>query len=292
MTELTPFSSFRYEVKSFVAHIVLNRVEKRNCLTRDFWYELPQAVKLAERNPDVRCILLRAEGSIFSAGIDLNVLNGLKTMGDDLEFSRKADHLRRTVLSLQDSVSSLEKTRLPVIAAIQGICIGGSLDLVCAADIRVAEVGASFTPMEMDLGFVPDMGTVQRLTATLPYSVVADWLLDCRTLSGEEAKRIGFVSRTCANAAELESMAISLAERIGRRSPVATMGAKEIMKFTRDHGISASLRYNAAWQSAVFPGNDVDQCMLARQSKTSPIHEGMADDLPLYGIEDTAQSDA
>lgn len=287
MTDHTTFSSFRYEVKSYVAHIVLDRAEKRNCLTRDFWYELPQAVKRAERNPDVRCILLRAEGSIFSSGIDLGVLDGLKTMGDGLEFSRKADHLRRTVLSLQDSVSSLENTRLPVIAAIQGLCIGGSLDLVCAADIRIAETGASFTPMEMDLGFVPDMGTVQRLTATLPYGVVADWLLDCRTLSGEEAKRIGFVSRTCANAAELETMAIDLAERIGQRSPVATMGAKEIMKFTRDHGISASLRYNAAWQAGVFPGDDIDKCIAARQNKALPTHEGMADDLALFGMEDS-----
>lgn len=289
MIDQTTFSSFRYEVKSAVAHIVLNRAEKRNCLTRAFWFELPQAVKLAEANPEVRCILLRGEGKIFSAGIDLDVLDGLKTMGEGLESSRKADHLRRTVLSLQNSVSSLEQTRLPVIAAIQGACIGGALDLVCAADIRLADPKAAFTPMEMDLGFVPDMGTVQRLTAMLPYGVVADWLMDCRTLSGDDALRIGFVSRLSANAEELEPLAIKLAERIAARSPVATMGAKELMKFTNAHGVQASLRYTAAWQSGVFPGADIDKCISTRQSKISAEFDGMADDRCVFGIDDTGK---
>ncbi|MGJ8661902.1 MAG: enoyl-CoA hydratase-related protein [Bacteroidota bacterium] len=288
MTSTIEFSSFHFEVKSFVAHIVLNRSDKRNCLIREFWYELPQAIKLAERRADVRCILLRSEGRVFSSGIDLGVLEGLKKMGESLESSRRADHLRRTVLSLQNSISCLEDTRLPVIAAIQGACIGGALDLVCAADIRIAESAATFTPLEMDLGFVPDLGTVQRLTATLPYGVVADWLMDCRTISGDEANNMGFVSRVSADRTELKLLAITLAERIANRSPVAVIGAKELMKFTKEHGVKASLRYTAAWQSGVFPGKDLETCIRARQEKIHPELEGMADEQNLYGVEDTS----
>ena len=287
MSDATQFTSLRFEVKATVAHIVLNRSDKRNCLVREFWYQLPQAVKLAERLPEVRCILLRAEGKMFSSGIDLAVLQGLTALGDGLEFARKADYLRRNVLSLQDAISALEETRLPVIAAIQGACIGGALDVVCDADIRIAEPATAFTPLEIDFGFVPDLGTVQRLTANLPFAVVADWLMDCRTVSGDEAKHLGFVSRIAADAVELESMAITLAERIAGRSPVAIMGAKEVMKFTKEHGVKASLRYNAAWQSSVFPGEDVANCLKAKQTGVAPSHANMADDRPMYGKEDT-----
>lgn len=286
MNDTINFISFKFEIRSLVAHIVLNRSEKRNCLIREFWYELPQAVKLAEKSPDVRCILIRSEGSVFSSGIDLSVLGGLTEMGAGLESSRKADHLRRTVLSLQDSISCLENVRIPVVAAIQGACIGGALDLVCAADIRVGEVNASFTPSEIDLGFIPDLGTIQRLTSTLSYGVVADWLMDCRTITGREAEKMGFISRVYRDPKELESQAIALAERIASRSPVAMIGAKETMRFTKEHGVRASLRYTAAWQSGVFPGEDLDKCINARKARVNPELDGMADDLFLFGAED------
>ncbi len=280
------FFNFRFEVESLVGHIVLDRPEKRNCLTREFWRELPLAVKYAESRNDVRCILIRSEGSMFSAGIDLSVLTAFKSVAQDLDVSRKADYMRRTVLSIQDSISCIENSPLPVVAAIQGACIGGALDLVCAADIRLAEKNASLTPLEMDLGFVPDLGTVQRLAVMLPYGVVADWLMDCRSLSGDEAKDIGFVSRVAENAEELSEMAIGLAERIAKRSPVAVRGAKELIKFTQKHGVEASLRYTAAWQSGAFPGDDINECFAAKAKKATPTHAPMADDRNLFGIAD------
>lgn len=224
---------------------------------------------------------------MFCSGIDLSVLEEIKKGSDSLERSRKAEHLRRTVLSLQNAINCLENTRLPVVAAIQGGCIGGGLDLVCAADIRVAEQNAYFVPLEMDLGFVPDLGTVQRLSANLPQSVVADWLLDCRALSAEDVYRIGFASRIVSGVEE----SIALAERIAKRSPLATMGAKEMMKFTRENGVTASLRYIAAWQSGVFPGEDFDECMQARRSGSTPEHADMLNSPLLLGAEARSQLD-
>jgi enoyl-CoA hydratase len=280
------FKSFRFNVEKMVAHIVLSNPEKRNCLTRDFWRELPLAVQYAESRGDIRCILIRAEGAMFSAGIDLAVLDSLKMLGDDLDVSRRADYLRRTILSVQNSISCLEKTHIPVVAAIQGACIGGALDLVCAADIRVVEIGTTLTPLEMDLGFVPDLGTVQRLTSTLPYGVVADWLMDCRSLTGSEANNVGFASRIAQSPEELVELGTSLAERIARRSPVAVRGAKETMKFTKVYGVEASLRYTAAWQSGAFPGDDINECFDAKREKRASNHSMMVDDRNLYGADD------
>lgn len=285
------FESFIFDVKNMVAHIVLNNPEKRNCLTRDFWRELPLAIKYAESRGDVRCILIRAEGTMFSAGIDLALLESLKVLGNGLDVSRRADYLRRTILSVQDSITCLEKTHIPVVAAIQGACIGGALDLVCAADIRIVEFGAKLTPLEMDLGFVPDLGTVQRLTSTLPYAVVADWLMDCRSLTGSEACTIGFASRLADTPEGLIELSRGLAERIARRSPVAVRGAKEMMKFTKMYGVEASLRYTAAWQSGAFPGDDISDCFEARQEKRAPNHAMMVDDLNLYGADDDGYRD-
>jgi enoyl-CoA hydratase len=278
------FYNFRFEVESLVGHIVLNRPEKRNCLTREFWREFPIAVKYAESRNDVRCILIRAEGDMFSAGIDLSVLDAFKSVAADLDVSRRADYMRRTVLSIQDSISCIEHTPLPVVAAIQGACIGGALDLVCAADIRLATQDSSLTPLEMDLGFVPDLGTVQRLSSMLPYGVVADWLMDCRSMSGTEAQRVGFVSRIATTPDELNDMAIALAKRIAARSPIATRGAKELMKFTLKHGVDASLRYTAAWQSGAFPGEDINECFTAQRDRRAPVHSAMPDDRNLYGV--------
>ncbi|MBW2942248.1 enoyl-CoA hydratase-related protein [Zhongshania aquimaris] len=291
MNNEAEFKSFKFNVENMVAHIVLSSPEKRNCLTRDFWRELPLAVKYAESRGDIRCILIRADGAMFSAGIDLALLDSLKVLGSELDVSRRADYLRRTILSVQNSISCLEQTPIPVVAAIQGACIGGALDLVCAADIRLVEIGTTLTPLEMDLGFVPDLGTVQRLTSTLPYGVVADWLMDCRSLTGSDANSIGFASRIAQSPQELTELAKNLAERIARRSPIAVRGAKEIMKFTKAYGVEASLRYTAAWQSGAFPGDDINECFDARREKRAPTHDMMVDDRSLYGIEDKGRGD-
>ncbi len=269
-----------------VLRLRLNQPDKRNCLTRAFWSELPAVVAWAERQPAVRCLMLEAEGPVFTAGIDLAVLQELDGLGAGLESSRRGDYLRRTVLSLQRSLSCLADTDLPVIAAIQGACIGGGLDLVCAADIRLASIQASFVPLEVDLGFVPDLGTVQRLSQQLPAALVNDWLMSCRSLSGEEALASGFVSRLSEEPDSLRRAARELAASIAARSPIALRGVKQSLRFTREHGLRASLQYTAAWQSGVFPGADLPEALAARAQGRAPRFDDLAADLSMPGADD------
>lgn len=280
------FSSFAFAVVNGVAQITLNRPDKRNCLTRAFWTEWPRALALAESKPEVRCVLLVADGPIFSAGIDLAVLQQLCSLGEGLEASRRGEHLRRTVLSLQHSINATEACPLPVIAAVQGACLGGALDLICAADLRLAEQSASFQPLEVDLGFVPDLGTVQRLSHSLPPALVNDWLMSCQALRAERALRFGFISRLAESAEELRDLALQTAADLARRSPQALRGIKETARYTRDHGIHASLRYTAAWQSGVFPGADLEEALQARQQGRAPRFANLAADLATPGAWD------
>ncbi|MGJ8669902.1 MAG: enoyl-CoA hydratase-related protein [Oceanococcus sp.] len=282
------YSSFALELAQGVVVITLNRPEKRNCLNRAFWYELPQALAWAALQPQARCVLLRAEGPVFTAGIDLDILRQLGQLGQSLESSRRADYLRRTVLSLQHTVSALEQCPLPVVVAVQGQCLGGGLDLISAADIRLAEPRSTFVPMEVDLGFVPDLGTVQRLSKSLAPAVVADWLMTGRAVDGAAALQMGYVSRLAGSADALHELGMSVALQIASKSPVAMRGIKDTARFAQEYGVAASLRYVAAWQSGVFPGRDLSESIRARSDKREPIFEHMANDLPMFGAWDDA----
>lgn len=262
---LPRYESFDYREEAGVVQLSLNRPAKRNCLGAAFWFELPAALQRAAHSPSARCVLLEAQGPVFCAGIDLALLQELGGLGAGADGPRRADQLRRTVLSLQAAITALERCPLPVLAAVQGACIGGGLDLICAADLRLAEAGTRFTPMETDLGFVPDLGTVQRLATTLPPAVVAQWLYTCRPLGGAEAQAVGFVSQCFDDAQALATQALAMAREIARKPPTAVRGLKETLRFTRAHGVTAGLDFVAAWQGGMFPGADLEQCFAARR---------------------------
>ncbi len=132
------------------------------------------------------------------------------------------------------------------------------------------------------LGFVPDIGVVQRLAGILPQGVAEDWLFDPRNISGEEAHRYGLVSRLSADNASLQTDARNLAESIAAKSPMAIRGVKETLRFTRKYGIEASLEYTAAWQSGVFPGEDLAESMAARTERRVPSYQGLANSFPVF----------
>lgn len=279
--------AFRVSVRNGVARITLCRETKCNSLPRGFWRDLPRTMRELEHQPEVRVVLIDALGEHFSAGIDLGLLASLDKLGEGLESSRKAEQLRRIVLSLQATLNCLHDSPLPVVCAIQGQCIGGALDLVCAADIRIASTDASFVPMEINLGFVPDLGTVQRLSTLVTPAVANDWLMTGRPVSGEEARSIGFVSRCEAGPAALAQAAQAIASQIAEKSPVAVRGLKENLRFTREHGVRAGLQYVAAWQSGVFPGSDLAEAMQARQKHVSPRFSGLATAAPVPGADES-----
>ena len=132
------YRCFEVEVTAKVAHVTMSRPDEYNSMVREFWTELPAIARELDARGDVRAMVLSSTGKHFTAGMDLGVFSGDALGGGDAEVGRVRARLRQTALMLQDTFTALEKTRFPVLVAVQGGCIGGGVDLVCAADMRYA----------------------------------------------------------------------------------------------------------------------------------------------------------
>ena len=193
------FNCFKLDVKNHVGNLVLSRPEELNTMSRDFWVELGQVLEVINRDSNIRVVVISSTGKHFCAGMDLNAFtNGVDNIPDD----KKPDHARigeavyRVAKELQEYISTLEKIRVPVIAAIHGGCIGGAVDMVTACDIRLASDDAFFCIQEINIGMAADVGTLQRLPKIIPDSKMREMAYTGRRMYAEEAKEAGLVSGT------------------------------------------------------------------------------------------------
>ena len=157
-------SCFAVTIENNIAHIVLNRPKAFNAMPRPFWNELPKIVRDISDNAKARCIVISSTGKHFTAGMDISVFtdgDGVSASGGD-QYSR-AEAFRQFVLTLQGSFNCFDEARMPVIAAIQGGCIGAGVDMTSACDIRYATEDAFFQIAEINIGMTADVGTFPRL---------------------------------------------------------------------------------------------------------------------------------
>ena len=145
-----------------VAIVMLNKPKKLNVFTWENFDEIRQIMEYLGRiDSEVRAIVLAGSGKVFTAGLDMNAAMGMQELKDSAEDpARTAIKFFDVVKPLQEGISSLEKVRVPVIAAIHGYCIGAGLDVVSACDIRYVAKGTKFTIKEIDLGLAADIGTL------------------------------------------------------------------------------------------------------------------------------------
>lgn len=275
MSELANYESFNIEVKDHIAHVQFSRPEALNSMNKAFWLELPRCVHDIEANTDARVIVISSTGKHFSAGMDLGVFSDPKSVPMSGDPGRMAENLRRVVLQLQDTLSSLEKVRLPVLAAVHGGCIGGALDLVCAADSRYCTADAYFTIKETELGMTADVGTLQRLPKLMPEGVVRELAYTGRKFGAEEAQRLGFVNTVYENQEAMLEGVMAIAAQIAANSPLAVTGCKEVINFSRDHSVEDSLKYMATWQAGMFRPGDMMKSFQAKAQKQAPTYDAL-----------------
>ena len=161
------YKCFDLNVSDNIANLVLSRPSELNTMSRDFWVELGEILEEINRNSDIRVVVMSSTGKHFCAGMDLSAFsNGVEDIPDDKkpDSARIGEALYRVAKELQGYISNLEKIRVPVIAAIQGGCIGGAVDMVTACDIRLASKEAFFCIQEINIGMAADVGTLQRLS--------------------------------------------------------------------------------------------------------------------------------
>ena len=278
---MNEYKCFDVSIEKGIATVTLNRGEKLNTMIPAFWSELPKAIGEINSSGEARVIILASTGKHFSAGMDLAVFS--MGAGDaQAEGGRVRANLRENALHLQDSFSCLEKARIPVLAAIQGGCIGGAVDMVTACDMRYASEDAFFCIQEINIGMTADVGTLQRLPKLIPEGVCRELAYTGRRMHSDEAKSVGLVNEVFSDQASLLDGVMEIAEEIASKSPLAIWGSKEMITYSRDHSTSDSLNYIATWQSGMFQPADMKEAFQAKaESRPSefddllPLNRGL-----------------
>jgi enoyl-CoA hydratase len=273
------YTCFDVAIDGGVAHVQLNRPEALNSMTRELWTELPQVMAELDRTGAVRAIVLSSTGRHFSAGMDLGVFAGNDAPAGDgggrVEAGRRRGQLWQTVKLLQASLTSLEAVRAPVLAAIQGGCVGGAVDLVTAADLRYASADAFFVVQEINIGMTADVGTLQRLPKLIPEGVAREMAYLGRRLPARRAYELGLVNEVFDDHESLVAGVLEVAAEIAAKSPLAIWGTKEAIKYTRDHSVEDSLNFIATWQTGMFQPADMLESFAAQGEKRDPVFDDL-----------------
>lgn len=253
-----------------VAHVQLNRPEKANALNQQLWEEIQLAMEAFDAEANVRAIVISGAGKHFCGGIDLSMLMAMRaSIQDDCE-GRMRENLRQEIIKYQSAFTAIEKCRKPVLAAIQGACIGAGVDLITACDMRYAAEDAYFSVKEVDMGIVADVGTLQRLPRIVGEGHAREMAFTCRNVSASEAHEINLVNRLFPDAETMRTEVLALAHEIAAKSPLSVRGSKEILNYSRDHSVEESLRYVATWNSAMLLSEDMMEAMQSQVEKRAP----------------------
>jgi|TARA_B110000438_G_scaffold22542_1_gene20382 enoyl-CoA hydratase len=263
------YKCFDVEVTDMIAQVRMIRPEKVNSMIPEFWKELPEIINDLSDQGDARVIVISAEGRHFCSGMDLSVFgdDSAINIGSSKFPSRTRASFRSTALRLQRSFSCMEESRLPVLVAIQGACVGGAIDMISAADLRYATSDAYFCIAEINIGMTADVGTLQRMPKLVPEGVVRELAYTGRKMHATEGKERGFVNEVFETHEELLIAVNEIAKEIASKSPMAIWGTKQSMNFSRDHSVADGLEYIATWNAAMFDMDDMGEAFVASSER-------------------------
>jgi enoyl-CoA hydratase len=264
------FDCFDVSIENNIAHICLNRPEKRNSMIPAFWEQLPQAISDIDDNARARVIVVSSTGPVFSAGMDLAAFAPQASV-DKAEARRNGirhgaafyDSARKT----QATFTALEACRLPILAAIQGGCVGGGVDMVTACDMRYATNDAFFTIFETNIGMTADVGTFPRLVQQMPEGLVRELAYTGRRMPASEAKAVGLVNQIFSDQAAMLDAVMAIAAEIAEKAPLAVYGCKRMINYSKDHSTADTLDYIAIWNASMMNGQEMQEAMQARADK-------------------------
>jgi enoyl-CoA hydratase len=276
MTEA--YTTIRIDRHGQVAEVVLNTPERLNAMSMQFFYEIKRAFHELDRDPEVRAVVVWAEGRLFTAGLDLKeaasgVLGGGAGNGGASVAARNYS-LYRTIKDLQDCFTAIVECRKPVIAAVHNKCIGGGLDLITACDVRLCSADASFSIYETKIAIVADVGTLQRITPIVGKGMAREMAFTGRFITAARALSCGLVNEVHADKDALLTAARALAGEIAANSPIAVQGVKSVLNYSEEHPTAEGLEYVAQWNSSFVQSNDVAEAVSAFLEKRPPNFRG------------------
>ena len=270
---LTPptLETLRVTLADHIVTVTLNRPDKANAMNWAMWQDIRSAMQWVDRTPEARVAIIEGEGRLFTSGIDLSMMMGLQGQIKDDCDGRMREKLRQLILELQDTLTSIERCRKPVIAAIHGGCIGGGVDLISCTDMRYCSADAYFTIKEIDIGMVADVGTLQRLPKLIGnQGIVREMAYTGRRVEATEAREIGLVNRVFDSREALQAGVREVAAQVAAKSPLSIRGTKEMLNYSRDHSVADGLNHIATWNAAMLMSTDLTAAMMAGMAKQTP----------------------
>jgi enoyl-CoA hydratase len=265
------YQCFDVSIADHIAHIRLNRPEKRNNMIRAFWDELPAIVEDIDHNARARVIVISSTGPHFSSGLDTSMFADASIApGPDAERAAQLQHGARFyehVLHMQRSFNVLERCRLPVLAAVQGGCIGGGVDLITACDMRYATEDAFITVFEINIGMTADVGTFPRLVKLIPEGIVRELAYTGRRMPAREAQACGLVNRVFPDQATMLGEVMAIAREIASKAPLAVYGTKRMINYARDHSTADGLDYIGIWNASMLQKQEIQEAIKANAEK-------------------------
>lgn len=266
MTDLPSSTFFALSREGGVVHLEMNNAGKANAMTPAFWAELPQICAALNRDPAVRCVVLSGRGKHFTAGMDLSAFTGIADLAK-AEPGRAAYALRDQILYLQRSLSALEELRVPVIAAAHGACMGAGIDMITACDLRVATQDVRFGIEEINIGMAADVGTLQRLPKLIAPGIVHELAYTGRPFSAAEAHSWGLVNTVYPDRDAMLAGAMTLAQTIAAKSPLAIAGIKRSITHARDNSVADALDQIATWNAGMLRPEEMMGAIQAKMAK-------------------------
>jgi enoyl-CoA hydratase len=272
----TEYQSLRIDKADGFAEVVLIGPGKGNSLGPDFWREMPEVLRRLDADESVRVILLRGEGAHFSYGLDLATM--LESLGPLVTGQNNVAYERTKLLQLiqqmQGSTEGIARCRKPVIAAVQGWCIGGGIDLIAACDFRYCSREAKFSLREARVGIVADLGALQRLPRIIGEGNTRELAYTAGDIDAERALRMGLVNQVFESPEALLTAARETARKIADNPPLVVQGAKQVLEYCADKSIEDGLRFVAVWNSAFLQSNDLAEAFAAFMERRPPRFQG------------------
>ncbi|MBD0711209.1 MULTISPECIES: crotonase/enoyl-CoA hydratase family protein [unclassified Streptomyces] len=264
-------------VDGHIAQVTLTGPGRHNALGPDFWRELPEVFTALDRDPGIRAVILTGKGGNFSVGTDLEPMRGVF---DAVLGAAPADgaaprrELLHWIRGIQAATATVVDCRHPVIAAVHGVCIGGALDLIAAADLRYASADARFSLREVAYAMVADAGSLHRLPVV--ESQLREMAFTGALVDAAHAARIGLVNDVEPDRDALLVRAWRTAAEIATNPPLAVQGIKEVLNRRRAarSAVAGELDYAALWNVAFAPSADLAEGFAAALERRAPRFTG------------------
>ena len=263
-----------YQREGHVATILLNRPEKRNALNPKVWDALDGAIAQAEQDVEARTVLLRGAGKSFCAGLDLSPDNELFAVATGEPSAANKVAFFREVRRVQAIHTRLERLIKPTIAVLQRHCLGAGLELALCCDIRLCSEGTQFALPEARLGFVADIGGLQRLTKVVGPAHAREMSFRAHRFDSRKAQAVHLVNEVYADEETLMAKSVEMAEEIAGNPPLAIQGAKEVFLYDEEVSQEESLEYNAARSAMIVPSEDMGEAISAYLEKRKGNFKG------------------